>query len=291
MVTNPQRSTRIRDVTAIKKPIGELLCASGALTEGDVRRVIEEQRRTGGLFGQTALRMGLITEDALQRALAVQYGYPYVDEGQSTLAPTLAAAYRPFGEQAETYRRLRTELSLRWFSEDMKALAICGVHRHAGCSTLVANLAVTFAQLGRRTLLIGADLRRPRLHQLFGLTQETGLAELLAGHSLIDKAVTSPHPFDRLYLLCSGVIPPNPHELLSKHTFHWLLEAARERFDAILIDAPPVLEYPDAQMVAARAGACLIVTRRHVTRIADVLTAKSLLAPTGAALLGTVIND
>src|SRR5690606_23536323 len=125
----------------------------------------------------------------------------------------------------------------------------------------------------------------------FGLTQETGLAELLAGHSLIDKAVTSPHPFDRLYLLCSGVIPPNPHELLSKHTFHWLLEAARERFDAILIDAPPVLEYPDAQMVAARAGACLIVTRRHVTRIADVLTAKSLLAPTGAALLGTVIND
>jgi protein-tyrosine kinase len=95
--------------------------------------------------------------------------------------------------------------------------------------------------------------------------------------------------FDNLSVLTTGPIPPNPQELLERASFSYLMEAAPERYDVVIIDTAPLLEYADAQTVVARSGGCLLAMRRHATRVADVQQARSLLAPASATLVGTVL--
>src|SRR5690606_19458484 len=132
---------------------------------------------------------------------------------------------------------------------------------------------------------------RPIQHELFGISAEVGLADVLIGRCSVDKAVVSIAKLNGLAVLCAGPVPPNPHELLSSRGLRYLVELAQECFDVVIFDTPPALEYADAPMIAARAGGYLLVTRRHMTRLTDVEATQSRLAPSGAAILGAVIND
>jgi len=287
MAINPVPSDSLRP----HQPIGELLTESAQLTEHDVKRVLAYQRKRGLRFGEAARSLGLVTAEDIQQALSRQFSYPYLRRGESGLHPMLISAYQPFGAGAEAFRMLRSELMLRWFDKGRKVLAVGAARTGTGASTLAANLAVSFAQLGERTLLLDANFRNPAQHQLFGMSADTGLADVLLGRSSVDKSIVSIAQLNGLAVLCAGPTPPNPHELLSSRAMQYLLELAREIYDVVIVDAPPVLEYADAQMIAARAGGYVLVTRRHRTRMADVAAVQERLQPCGAVLLGAVVNE
>lgn len=271
--------------------IGDLLIETGRLTEHDVRRVLAFQRKKGMRFGEAARSLGKVTDEEVRQALAQQFSYPYMRRGESGLSPMLVSAYQPFGAGAESIRMLRSQLMLRWFDQGRKTLAVGSPRKGTGSSTLAANLAVAFAQLGERTLLLDANFRRPAQHVLFGMNADAGLTEVLLGRCNVEKAVVSIAQLNGLAVLCAGPLPPNPHELLSSRGLQFLLDLAREIFDVVIIDSPPVLEYADAQMIAARAGGFLLVTRRHKSRLAEVEAAKTRLAPANATIVGAVVND
>ena len=271
--------------------IGDLLLMDGKLTESDVKRVVGVQRHEGIRFGEAAMRLGLVRDEDVDRALALQFDYPYIKDGVSNLDRRLLTAYEPASPATELFRSLRSELMLRWFSDHQKSLAIASARGREGGSSVAANLAIVFAQLGERTLLVDANLRSPIQHKLFGIEQTDGLSALLGGRIAFKHAVRSVAPFERLSLLCAGGMVPNPQELLARDTFANLMESLPAKFDIIIVDTPPVLETADAQITAARAGGCLLVARRHRTKLRDLKRAATRLAPSGAVMLGTVISD
>ena len=279
------------NVPAADKFIGQLLLDAGKINRQDITQILTTQRQQALRFGDAARFLGLVSEADVQHALSRQFQYTYSRSGESDLSAELFTMYQPFSVQAEALRALRTQLLLRWFQDSNKTLAVVSARGGDGCSTIAANLAVVFAQLGERTLLIDANLRRPRLHALFGVTPEAGLSSVLAERGSFQAALIPVAPLANLSIMCAGPTPPNPQELLSRANFSIIMEEAAATNDTVIVDAPGVLEFGDAQIIAARAGGCLIVTRRHRTRIADVEQAKATLRPTGAALLGTVIND
>jgi protein-tyrosine kinase len=272
-------------------PIGELLVNTGKLNELDIARVIAVQKQKKLRFGEAAEKMGLLCREDVEHALAQQFDYPYVRQGGSVLSPLLISACEPFGAKAEAIRSLRGQLALRWFGDRRKTLVVAAPRAGGGSSVVAANLAIAFAQLGERTLLIDANLRRPAQQRLFGLGAREGLSSLLAGRTNFKDLLRSVEPFSTLAVLCAGASPPNPHELLSTVRFSYLIETAPAAFDIVIVDAPPLLECSDGQVIAARAGGCLLVARRHRTSLADVEDAKLQLEPTGAAIVGAVLND
>lgn len=272
-------------------PLGELLVSTGKISELDVARVIALQKQKKLLFGEAAQAMGLLRPEDVEQALAQQFDYPYIGSRGSALSPMLVTACDPFGSRAEAIRGLRSQLALRWFDDRRKTLAIAAPRAGGGSSVVAANLAIAFAQLGERVLLIDANLRRPAQHTLFGIGAVEGLSNLLAGRSAFRDALRVVEPFASLAVLCAGANPPNPHELLSAVGFSYLVETAPAAFDIVIIDAPPLLNYSDGQLIAARAGGCLLVARRHQTSLTDIEDAKLQLEPTGAAIVGAVLND
>jgi chain length determinant protein tyrosine kinase EpsG len=270
--------------------VGKLLLDAGALNELDVNRVLARQREKNLRFGEAAEQLGLVSHEDIQRALSRQFEYPYVKPGESALSRTLVAAYQPFGPAAEALRALRSRISLLWLSDENRVLVVTGPRERAGCSSLAANLAIVFAQLGQKTLLIDANFRRPVQQALFGLETTAGLSGLLLGRNAFNDACTPVPAFEQLAVICAGAEPPNPQELLARVTFNYLLEAATTKFDVVIVDVPPVLEFADAQMVAARGGACVLSTCRHRTRLADVERSTAQLQSIGALVLGAVVN-
>jgi chain length determinant protein tyrosine kinase EpsG len=275
----------------VSELLGQHLLETGKLTEEDITRIVAVQRQSNARFGDVAVGLGLLTAAELQAALAQQYDYPYLQADDSSLDPILVAAHQPFGSITEPYRTLRSQLLLRWFRDGRHALAVSGCRSGEGASTLAANLAVVFAQLGERTLLIDANFRRPKQQALFGLSAASGLSNLLSGRCELADALADVPAFRNLTVLCAGPPPPNPQELLSRLNFSYLVETTPASFDVVIIDAPAILEFADAQMVAARVGGCLLSTHRNSSRVNDVQQAKKLLEPSGAHIIGAVIHD
>lgn len=270
--------------------VGRLLLDAGKLTVADAERVLHVQKTENLRFGEAALKLGVITETDLQHALSHQFAYPYLAPGEGNFSPELIAAYQPFGSQVEKLRALRSQLMLRWFSNGHKTLTIAGINAGDGASYLAANLAVVFSQLGERTLLIDADLRRPRQHVLFNLGNRPGLSDLLVGRANISAVARIP-AFLNLSVLTAGAVPPNPAELLSRAATPIQLEDMSQYYDVILIDTSAADASSDAAMVAARTGAALLVLRQDHTQLAAAAAFQANLASAGAVLIGTVLNQ
>jgi chain length determinant protein tyrosine kinase EpsG len=241
-------------------------------------------------FGEAATRLGLASEQDVRRALARQAEFPLVAPGDSALSPELITAYQPRSKRAEELRTLRSELVLRWFGRGNSVLAVVEARAGNGGNVLAANLAVTFAQLGERTLLIDANLRTPAQHTLFGLAGTCGLVDFIQGRESLDRALTSVPGFSRLSVMCAGAAPANPQELLGHISFGYLLETSPTKYDVVIVDAPPMLECADAQLIAARTGGAVLATQRHRARLADAIRVKAQLGAAGAVLLGAVID-
>jgi protein-tyrosine kinase len=290
----PPKSSAQRVASVTHSPadtrLGELLQHEGTLTEQDVREIMAAQRLAGERFGEVASRLGLVKEQDVQHALARQAEFPLAVPGESTLSPELITAYQPASDRAEELRTLRSELGLRWFSKGHRALAIVEARPGDGGGALAANLAVSFAQLGERTLLIDGNLRAPAQQDLFGLKSEVGLAEFIRGRETLDTTTVKVPGFSSLSVMFSGALPPNPQELLAHVSFAYLMETVTVKYGVVIVDTPPMLQCADAQLIGARTGGAVLATRRHDTRLADVVRVKSLLESAGVNLLGAVVD-
>jgi protein-tyrosine kinase len=274
------------------RSIGALLVDGGKLSPADAEAVLRHAREKGLRFGDAAVKLGLVTSADVQHALARQFDYPYLAQSDGSLGRELIAAFAPFSSPVEALRALRTQLVLRWFDAEppRKTLAIVSAKRRDGRSYVAANLAVVFSQLGEKTLLVDADLRNPRLHAIFGLSDRVGLSALLSGRGSAEAIVRIPN-LAGLSVLPAGATPPNPLELLARTAFPMLLQELSVRYDVILIDTPAVALGADYQSVSAAAGGALLVARRDVTRSADAQAISAVVAQTGAAVVGALLNE
>jgi protein-tyrosine kinase len=276
------------------RSIGAILMDSGALTPEDAERILLLQKEQGLRFGEAAVKLGLLTEADIQYALSRQFSYAYLRTvGESRpLSEDLVAAYQPFSARVEELRAIRSQLMLRWFdkTEQRQVLTIVGTERGEGRSHLAANLAVVFSQLGERTLLIDADMRYPRQHELFMLQNKVGLSTVLSGRSR-DEAIIRITDLVGLYVLPAGPVPPNPLELLSRLNFDEFLIHVRATFDVVIIDTPALAVGEDAAMIAVRTASALAVARTAQTRVHAFNDMVQGLVNAGVNVVGSVLND
>lgn len=277
-------------VDPLDSSMGALLVDAGKLTLEGSERALRMQKDLGIRFGEAAVRLGLVSEDDVQEALARQFAYPYLPKGQANLSPRLVAAYEPFSPQVESLRAIRSQLMLRWFARGHRALAVLGADPDDGAALFAANLAVVFSQLGEQTLLVDANLRAPRQHDVFGLRARQGLSDLLAGRADLD-VVLRVGGFVDLSVLPAGTLPPNPQELLSRDTFRTLDASLASRYDVVLYDLAPFGAGADALAVAARAGGVLLAVRKDHTRVAQLARMSEQLAEAGAEVVGAVVME
>ena len=270
--------------------IGRLLLDMGKITLEDSEEILRQQKEKGMRFGEAAQSLGLITEADIQLVLARQFDYSYLQPGLGNFAPELVTVYQPFSEQAEILRTIRSQLMLRWFAKGHKAISIVSVNPGEGASLFAANLAVVFSQLGEQTLLVDANLRNPRQHQIFDLSGKQGLSDILGGRADLD-AIAEVEYFDNLSVLQAGTIPPNPQELISRRSFGTLNDNIANLFDVILYDVPTFSAGADALAISARAGGVLLIARKNKTRYADIKTAADQLTRVGAEVVGSVMVD
>ena len=276
------------------RSIGAILMDSGVLSPEDAERILMFQKEHGVRFGEAAIRLGLLSEADIQFALSRQFSYAYLRTmgDKKPLSEELVAAYQPFSPRVEQLRAIRSQLMLRWFdkAEQRQVLTIVGTEPEEGRSYLAANLAVVFSQLGERTLLIDADMRRPRQHELFLLQNKVGLSTVLSGRSR-DEAIIRITDLAGLFVLPAGPVPPNPLELLSRLNFDEFLIHVRASFDMVIIDTPALSTGEDAAMISVRTGAALAVARNGETRVASFNDMVQGLMNAGVAVVGSVLNE
>lgn len=273
--------------------IGIILIQEGRLTREDAERILELQQEQGLRFGDAATQLGLATQADIDFAIARQFNHSYLVRGESRVSEEIVAAYAPFGSQAQAMGALRSQLMMRWFDVDPahRALAIISAERREGRSFIAANLAVAFSQLGQKTLLIDADMRNSHQHVLFGLDNRYGLSAMLSGRGGSEAVIQPVSGLPDLRVLPAGATPPNPLELLARPLFPKLLEELAKEFEVILLDSPSAAEYPEAQTIAVRAGAALIVAHKNTTRMWRVRGISDTVTHASATIIGTVLND
>ena len=273
------------------RAIGAILVEQGRLTPDEVERIRAYADKNSLRFGDAALQMQLLNQSDIDLAISQQFNHPVLQRGIDGVSDEVIAAYLPQSEMVEPLRVLRSQLSLRWAAEaEKKILAVTSPGRSEGRSWLAANLATVFAQKGERTMLIDADMRHPRQHKLFNLDNSLGLSALLTGRAG-REIVARIHPRLRLFVLPAGALPPNPQELLARPVFDVILSLFSDQFDLIIIDTPAASEAADAQILAARAGAAIMIARRNHTKRKEFSAAMHDLVHSGTNVIGTVVNE
>jgi protein-tyrosine kinase len=272
--------------------IGTILIEAGRLKAEDAEKILRLQREKNLRFGDAAVQLGLLTQADIDYALARQFDFPYLLRGQSAVSEEVVAAYAPFSAQVESLRALRSQLLLRWFDSGppLKALSVISGERKEGRSFVAANLAVVFSQLGERTLLIDADMKNPRQHELFDIDGRCGLSAVLAGRAGLDAVQRIPL-LPNLSVLPAGAQPPNPQELLARPRFSQVLRELAAQLDIIILDTPAAAETADAQIIAVRSGAALIVARKNAARKWHVQGVTDAMVHGKTAIVGAVLNS
>jgi protein-tyrosine kinase len=274
------------------RALGSILVEQGRIGQQDVEEIQRFATQNSVRFGEAALQLNLLTQNDIDVALAQQFNYPVLARGgKNGVADDVVAAYLPQSEFVEPLRALRSQLSLRWVNGvGRRILAITSPGRGEGRSWLAANLATVFAQMGERVLLIDADMRHPRQHYLFNINNSVGLSALLTGRAG-REIVSRIHPQLRLFVLPAGLRPPNPQELLGRPVFEVVLTSFAEQYDLVILDTPASTVAADAQILAARAGAALIVARRNHTLHSELSASMQNLMQSGVGVLGSVMNE
>lgn len=195
----------------------------------------------------------------------------------------------PKSPVSEAYRTLRTNLQFSKVDQKLDSVLITSAGPKEGKSTTAANLAIAMAQAGQKVVLVDADLRRPVIHSIFGVKKDLGLTNYLMEAISYEQLFKTTF-LDNLFLITSGVLPPNPSELLASHKMEDTLARLRADFDLVVIDSPPVIAVTDAAVMSTKvSGTILIVSAEHTNRDA-IARADSLLKSVNAKLLGALLN-
>lgn len=205
-------------------------------------------------------------------------------------ARKLIASLDPKSPISEQYRTIRTNIQYSSIDNEIHTLMVTSSGPGEGKSTSAANLAVVFAQLGKKVLLVDADLRKPTAHRTFGVNNLFGFTTVLTKQSTLEKTVIETEEKD-LYILTSGPVPPNPAELLSSKSMEKFIEDAKMLFDYIIFDTPPLLAVADPQIIANKVDGSVFVVSSGKTEIEAAKKAKELLENAKSKLLGVVLNN
>ncbi len=202
----------------------------------------------------------------------------------------LVSLMSPDHPATEAYRTLRTNVTfVNAEQQQLQLIVVTSPGPGEGKSTTAANLAITLAQQGSRTLLVDADLRRPLVHRAFSLVQEPGLTDVLVGTAQLREAIR-PNVVPKLDVLPAGALPPNPSELLGSEAMHRLQEQLRAQYEIIIFDSPPTLAVTDATVLGAASDAVILVVRAGETEEVAAQRALQQLRRVQARVAGTVLN-
>ncbi|HUN24379.1 MAG TPA: polysaccharide biosynthesis tyrosine autokinase [Anaerolineales bacterium] len=208
----------------------------------------------------------------------------YAEKGPVTSA-------KPFSLIAESYRNLRTRILFSSLDKPLTLLQVTSAQQGEGKSTVVANLAVIFAQAEKRTLVIDGDLRLPTLHKKFNIDNQFGLTDALVNHENDWHNYVHASHIPNLYVLTSGKLPPNPSEVLGSERMAQLLEKTRQEYQCVIIDSAPVLAVSDPLILSRRVDATLLVCRQYKTHLRPLVRCLGALAEINANVIGLVLND
>jgi len=191
---------------------------------------------------------------------------------------------------SEAYRSLRTNILFASPDHPLKVLALTSAGPSEGKSLTISNLARAYAQLGKKTLLIDTDLRRPVLHHIFNQSREPGFTDLFMENGGYD-AVIRRNVFDNLSLITAGMFTPNPAELLGSHKLMQHIDYFRNEFDMVFFDTPPIVAVTDATLIGTKMDGLLLVIKSHHTDREVLVRAVNILKNVGVKVVGTVLND
>jgi exopolysaccharide transport family protein len=287
-ITSESRSTNVRIVDPAEVPRGPI--------SPNVTRELEVSFATG-MFFAVAVAFGLEYLDNRIKSpqeLKAQLGIPFlgmvpsVGKDKSSGEPLLSRAVP--ANFAEAFKSIRTNVLFSSAEDGMRTVVVTSSGPGEGKSIVSANLAVALAQAGQRVLLLDGDMRRPRVHEIFGTEQEPGVSNILTGGAKPSEAIKRCPTVHGLWLLPSGHIPPNPAELLGSHRFREFIGSLEEHFDWVVIDSPPVLVVTDSSIVANHASGVVFVVGSDKTSRQAARTAVEQLDATNARIIGSVLN-
>ena len=270
--------------------IGEIISAANQLSGDQIERIVSYQKSQGVRFGEAAVALGLAKREDVLWALSQQFDYPYAN---GSIGPELQCALQPFSQQAEAIRSLRSQLigGALTLGASKRPLAILSPCQGDGKTYIAANLAISLSQMGAKVALVDADMRTPRQHQVFQMTDvRTGLSSVLASRG----EITMVRPIDSLptlYLMPVGITPPNPLELIQRPAFGELLSALLVKFDHVIVDTPAADHGSDARSIAQACQNVLLVGRKDHTRTKQMNRFIDSIKGTVGHIAGMVMNE
>jgi len=270
--------------------VGCLLGLGGAVAAEHRDRSVRDRKDVGRVTGGAVL--GLIPElRAEARTGASRIPAHWFFNGRH-VRPSLVNRISAGDPAVEAYRSLRTNLLFSRIEQPPRVVVFTSPMPGDGKSTTALNLALVLAQQGQRVLLVDADMRRGVLNEVVKAAREPGLSEVLFGKLPFASAVTSVQPKEGVQLdfLPSGIWPPNPAELIASARMHELLASARESYEMVILDAPPLNLVTDAAVLGTHCDGVVMVARAGITEEAPLEYAVEQLASVHAPLLGTVLN-
>jgi succinoglycan biosynthesis transport protein ExoP len=215
---------------------------------------------------------------------------PVIDDWRDRKKPYLVARTHPKSPPTEAYRGLRTSIQFMSLENPTRVLQITSPSAGDGKTTTSANLAWIMAEAGQRVVLVGCDLRRPRIHEFFGLPNDIGFTSVLLGETELEDALLRVPNQSHLQVLPTGPVPPNPSELLSSAKTHEVFKNLSAFADIIVVDSAPVLPVTDAAVLSTHADAILLVVSAGMDRRRDIVRSVEMLDQINAPVVGTVLN-
>ena len=196
---------------------------------------------------------------------------------------------KPKSPISEAYRGIRTSIEFSNLDKELKVINVTSSTQNEGKSTVMANLAVSFANLDKKVLIMEGDLRNPSIHRMFNISNINGLTDILLGNKSFTESVYCTD-VKNLHVLTCGPIPPNPSEMLSSKRIREFVESVRDYYDYIFIDAPPIGIVTDAGIISTYTDGCIFVVGSGEADIEMAKVSKERLEKVGANILGVVLN-
>jgi protein-tyrosine kinase len=190
---------------------------------------------------------------------------------------------------AEQFRSIRSNINFASVDRRLRSIVVTSSSAGDGKTMTATNLAIVFNQEGKKVLLVDADLRRPKVHHAFRLENHVGLSNYLIGQKALEDIIMRTYRPD-LDLITSGIIPPNPAELLGSRQMSIFISQVMNLYDVVILDTPPVLVVTDSTLIANQCDGTLLVVRAKKNEVKDVKKAKEQLSFAGANLIGAVFN-
>lgn len=205
-------------------------------------------------------------------------------------ARRLVVRSNPQSITTEQYRTIRTNINFSMPGPDTQTILFTSASKEEGKSTTSCNMAIVFAEAGKRVLLVDADMRRPTLHHTFQMPNKIGLSNLLLNKGRLQDSVKR-SGVPGLDLLLCGQIPPNPAELLSTPKLDDLLDEMKSKYDIVIIDSPPLLSVTDSKILANKCDATVLVVNTGKSEKESIVKARDALVTSKAFIMGVVMNN